>query len=149
MRFPYRQLAAGHSIVPLGGRWVRPRPIIGVTLVGPANSLYRDALLDTGADDCTFSESLVTLIGIDLTNAPAGSGQGIATGSIPIRYAEVTLRLTDGIEYREWRAWIGFTSGPLRSNLLGFAGFLRFFTATFHGDREEVELSVNSLYRGT
>jgi hypothetical protein len=33
--------------------------------------------------------------------------------------------------------------------LLGFAGCLQFFSAHFHGDREEVELSVNSLYRGT
>jgi hypothetical protein len=69
--------------------------------------------------------------------------------SAPVRYATVTLRLTDGIERREWTAWVGFTRAPLRRPLLGFAGFLQFFTATFHGDREEVELAVNSLYRGT
>jgi hypothetical protein len=33
--------------------------------------------------------------------------------------------------------------------LLGFAGFLQFFTATFRGDREEVELAVNVLYPGS
>ena len=33
--------------------------------------------------------------------------------------------------------------------LIGFAGFLQFFTATFHGDREQVELTVNALYPGT
>jgi hypothetical protein len=32
---------------------------------------------------------------------------------------------------------------------LGITGFLDYFTATFFGDREEVELPVNSLYRGT
>ena len=37
----------------------------------------------------------------------------------------------------------------LQSPLLGFAGFLQFFTATFRGDREEIELTVNSLYPGT
>ena len=44
-------------------------------------------------------------------------------------------------------AWVGFTSAPIRHPLLGFAGFLQYFTATFHGDREEVELAVNGTYR--
>ena len=33
--------------------------------------------------------------------------------------------------------------------LLGFAGCLQYFRANFMGDREEVELTVNSLYPGT
>ena len=45
--------------------------------------------------------------------------------------------------------WVGFTSAPLRRALLGFAGFLPFYSAHFHGDREEVELTVNTLYPGT
>jgi hypothetical protein len=67
----------------------------------------------------------------------------------PVRYAQVSLRVTDGRERREWAAWAGFTPAKLLSPLLGFAGFLQFFTATFHGDREQVELTVNSLYPGT
>ena len=67
----------------------------------------------------------------------------------PLRYAEVRLRMTDGKEFREWPAWVGFTSAPLRHPLLGFAGCLQFFGANFLGDREEVELTVNSLYPGT
>ena len=43
----------------------------------------------------------------------------------------------------------GLPPVKLQRPLLGFAGFLQFFTATFHGDREEVELTVNSLYAGT
>lgn len=42
-----------------------------------------------------------------------------------------------------------FTPVSLRQPLLGFAGFLQFFTAIYYGDREELELSVNSLYRGS
>jgi hypothetical protein len=60
----------------------------------------------------------------------------------------VTLRISDGIEFREWTATVGFVQTRLRHSLLGFAGFLQYFTATFHGDREEVELVVNSLYHG-
>jgi hypothetical protein len=37
----------------------------------------------------------------------------------------------------------------MQQPILGFAGFLQYFTATFIGDREEVELTVNSLYPGT
>jgi hypothetical protein len=65
------------------------------------------------------------------------------------RYAEVLLRLTDGREYREWPARIAFTSARLHLPLFGFAGFLQFFTATFQGDSEQVELTVNSKYPGT
>jgi hypothetical protein len=36
-----------------------------------------------------------------------------------------------------------------RYALLGFAGFLQYFTATFFGDLEEVELTVNAAYPGT
>jgi hypothetical protein len=63
--------------------------------------------------------------------------------------AEVTLRVADSKERREWKAWVAFSPVPLRQPLLGFAGFLQYFTATFHGDREEVELAVNSLYPGS
>jgi hypothetical protein len=66
-----------------------------------------------------------------------------------VRLAEVTLRLAGNNEQREWKAWVGFTAAPLRQPLLGYAGFLQFFTATFHGDREEVELAVNVTYAGT
>jgi hypothetical protein len=44
---------------------------------------------------------------------------------------------------------VGFTNAPLRFALLGFAGVMQVFTATFRGDREEVELAVNGLYPGS
>jgi hypothetical protein len=57
--------------------------------------------------------------------------------------------MTDGKEFCEWTGWVGFT--PVLSNyaLLGFAGCLQFFDATFYGALEEVELIVNRLYPGT
>lgn len=65
-----------------------------------------------------------------------------------MRYAPVTLRLTDGREFREWQATVGFTSVRLKHQLLGFAGCLQFFTSTFFGHLEEVELTINPLYPG-
>ncbi|HEY7156051.1 MAG TPA: retropepsin-like aspartic protease [Gemmataceae bacterium] len=149
LRFPYRNFRPAHQIVPLAGRIFRPRPVFSVTLSGPHGSAAQDALLDTGADDTVFPEWAVQRIGIDLTNAPLGHAGGLPQGSVPVRYARVTLRIADNHERREWEAWVGFTPSPIRFPVLGFIGFLQYFTATFHGDREEVELTVNNHYPGT
>lgn len=149
LRFHYSPIKMAHPVVPLGGRWVRPRPIVPITLVGPARSIAQNALFDTGADDTIFPARLAQLLGLDLTNAPTGLGRGAGRNDLPLKYAQITLRLTDGREYREWPGWVGFTSAPLSYPMLGFAGCLQFFAALFLGDREEIELTVNSLYPGT
>jgi hypothetical protein len=109
----------------------------------------RDGLLDTGSDDTVFHESVAVHIGVDLSGAPRGRAAGAAASAVPVRDAVVTLRLANQQEQREWPALIGFTAAPLRYPLLGYAGFLHFFDASFRGAREEVELTVNHLYAGT
>jgi hypothetical protein len=148
MRFRYKQLTARGPVPSLGGRATRPRPIIQVTLIGPLAVLAPRGLLDTSADDTVFPESFANQMGIDLTTAPVGQASGTGLATAQIRYAELDLRVSDGQEFRHWRAWVGFTSTPLKQPLLGFAGFLQYFTATFHGDLEEVELAVNTAYPG-
>ncbi|MGH7171371.1 MAG: aspartyl protease family protein [Gemmataceae bacterium] len=118
-------------------------------MIGSGNTYPLYGLLDTGADDTLFPEHIATRLGIDLSNAAIGHMKTATLMSVPVRYAQVLLRITDGVEQREWPAWVGFTPAPLNQPLLGFAGFLQFFTATFHGDREQVELTINSLYPGT
>jgi hypothetical protein len=147
--FRYKVVPVPHAVVSLGRRWSRPRPILPIAVVGPTNTSAVDGYLDTGSDDTVFSERLAARIGLDLTNAPVSRLTTATLSHAPVRYAQVTLRVTDGKEQREWPAWMGFTPAKLQSPLLGFAGFLQFFTATFRGDREEVELTVNNLYPGT
>jgi hypothetical protein len=147
--FAYRFHPAVGPVWSLGGRTGRPRPVVAVAVLGPAGSWTGTALLDTGSDDSVFPDDVATLIGLDLTNAPTGSASGVGMVSAPIRYAEVRLRLSDGNEFREWPARVGFTPTPIKRGLLGFAGFFQFFTATFDGDREHVELTVNATYPGT
>jgi hypothetical protein len=147
--FPYKVVPVQHSVLPLGGRWFRSRPLIIVSVIGPGNTFPTEGLLDTGADDTVFPESLAKFIGIDLGNAPIGQATTATLTDASVRYAQVILRLSDGKERREWPAWVGFTPAKLLSPLLGFAGFLQFFTTTFRGDREQAELTVNSLYPGT
>jgi predicted aspartyl protease len=117
-------------------------------MVGPADTEVCLGLLDTGATDAVFEEATAAKIGVDLTHAPLGEASGVGLVSASVRYAQVNLRVTDGREFREWPAKVGFTSAPLRWALLGFAGCLQFFHATFRGDVEEVELTVNPLYPG-
>jgi len=133
----------------LGGRWVRPRPLIGITLIGPAGTFFDAGLLDPGSDETIFPERAAIRAGIDLSGAPTGSVSGVGRAVVQLRYAEVTLRVAGVNELREWKAWVGFATSPLSRPLLGFAGFLQFFTAQFFGDSEEFELSVNSLNPGT
>jgi hypothetical protein len=122
--------------------------VVAVTIIGPLHSRVLEGLLDTGSDETVFPERYAAAIGVDLISAPAVRISGVSLAGVLMQQAEVTLRLTDGVEQFEWQAWVGFARG-LNRPLLGFAGFLQFFTATFHGDREQVELAANSFYRGT
>jgi hypothetical protein len=147
--FPYSTFPTPKPIWSLNNRLVRPRPMIIVAILGPAGTVVDKALLDTGADDSVFPDVVAGRIGIDLSNAPTGVAAGIGlSAAATVRYAECTLRISDGREYREWLARVGFTSAPIHRPLLGFAGFMQYFTATFHGDRESVELAVNATYAG-
>jgi hypothetical protein len=148
MLFRYQPFTAPLPVVSLGGRPDRPRPVVFLSVIGPAGTHGDEGHIDTGADDTVFEERVASLIGIDLTNAPVRTASGVGLVPSTVRYAQVTLRLTDGTEFREWPAWVGFTSARLKQPLLGYAGFLRFFTATFDGERERVELAVNGLYPG-
>jgi hypothetical protein len=149
MRFAYQKYAAAHPVISLDGRTDRPKPVIPLALVGPAATVTKDSLLDTGADDTIFPEALAVAVGVDLSTAPVLTASGVGKKAYQVRLAKVRLRLSDGQEQHEWDGWVGFTSAPLRRPLLGFSGGLQFFSACFHGDREIVELTVNSHYTGT
>src|SRR5437870_1829086 len=98
--YHYSPVPRGRAIVSLGGRFVRPRALIQVTVIGPTGNNVERAILDTGADDTVFSERLAGAIGIDLHGAPAGSASGIGSAPLPLRYAQVTLRLATNQERR-------------------------------------------------
>src|SRR4051794_1635484 len=109
MRFRDTPLRAKTPVVSLGGSQMRPRPIDPVSLIGPGNTQAIPGGLDSHADDTVFPEQYAVLTGIDLTNAPNGTAAGIGQAPVPVKYAQVPLRLTDGVERREWIAWVGFS----------------------------------------
>lgn len=147
--FPYRRLPSAAPIVPLGGRMERPRTLIDVTLIGPSATHVMTALLDNGADDTVFPASLASRLGLDLSAAPLHTLTGISGPPAPVAYAQLHLRITDGVEFREWLAWVGFTTARMAYPTLGYSGFLQYFDALFRGHLEEIELAVNAAYPGT
>ena len=131
----------------MGGSLILPRPLVAVRITGPSNSWLHDSLLDTGSDETVFEQSVAKIIGADLTRAQ--SRQIHLTGRKPLwcRYASVALRISDGLEETyERRAVVGFVNVPLWRPLLGYAGFLQFFDADFHGSEEEVFLKPNRAF---
>lgn len=148
MRFPYRRVRIRRPAPGLGGSLVRPRPVVTVSLLSPTAYDLQDALVDSGADDTVFPEAVAIRLRLDLSNAPVGEASGVGSVAIQLRFAPIQLRLTDGREFRQWTAVVGF-SPRVKQPLLGFAGCLQYFTTTCHGDLEEVELTVNSTYPGT
>ncbi len=149
MRFTYQLRRSRQPAIALGGRLFRPRPLVMTSITGPKDTFADLALLDTGSDDSVFHDRVARRIGLDLSNAPTGMAGGVGGGPVQVRFAQVALRLTDGSEFREWTAWIGFTPVPLVQPLLGYAGCLQYFHANFLGDQEAVELTVNTLYPGS
>ena len=149
MLFPYRMGRSPKPVITLGGQVQRPKAIIDVALLGPTKTILRQSLLDTGADDTVFSLSVANQAGIDLTGAPTMTCAGVGGLPYTVSYVQVPLRISDGKEFREWQAWVGFTSASMNRPLMGYAGFLQFFTATFYGDRKQVELAINADYPGT
>jgi|SRR5579884_3002621 len=147
--FPYLAQHYPRPLVTLRGATVRYRPIFAITVFGPSGDYPIDVLADTGADDILFPEWLAARIGLDLTNAPTGGGSVANLGTIPVRYAEVRLRLWNPHEQREWQAWVAFTSAPLRQGYFGQAGGLEYFEACFRHWRRELELTVAPTYPGT
>lgn len=148
MRFKYTQVPTSQPVPALGGRMSIPWPIVTVTVIGPQHSQALPVKIDSACDGTLFPEDLAAKLGIDLTNAETGQSFAANQGVMVVRFAQVVLRVTDGIEYREWPAKVGFTP-LLRRPLAGFGGFMQFFKTTFYGDIEEFELEVNSLYPGT
>jgi hypothetical protein len=98
VRFPYTLLKTKRPVYPLGGTFLRPRPIVPIVVSGPLGFRSYDACLDIGTDDTLFSKALATLPGIPLTQPP-NHGEAKPVGGRPIAYpyGRLTLRLSDGI----------------------------------------------------
>ncbi len=113
------------------------RPVIAVDVVGPNGVEELRGLVDTGADDTLLPDDLIESLGLVVIPGDTGIIKGIDGGKIPVQYARVNLILPG---YR-WSARVGLHGGF--NTILGHAGFLEYFTATFNGQRRHLTLTPN------
>jgi hypothetical protein len=135
-----RSSRPGNPIPSLGGGFVRYKPLIPLTVIGPGGRWGPYVSVDTSADDVVFPRYVAPLLGIDLNNAPQLRAGGVGGKSAPVLYAPVILELTDSIDTYRWRSVVGFTSAFMKFPLFGIAGGLEFFRTTLDGFRKEVEI---------
>lgn len=145
MKFPLRPYHFKSPIPSLSGTLIRYRPVIPITVSGPAATESSFVLVDSGSDDVVFPIATAHRIGIDLTHAPKRSSRGVGSSQgIGIMYADVMLLLSDSQETARWKATVGFTTAALRFPLFGIAGGLEFFRTTLDVSNREIELVMNA-----
>jgi hypothetical protein len=155
LRFPYRTVSITGA-VPLSlppGTTHRWRPVVPVTVrslqTGRTQNVLR-ALADSGADDTIFPLYLAIGLGVTLLGDPATTAPILWRGTPhTIRFGEVELMLNDGAASCRWRSVVAFSSAPLSFALLGQAGFLHYFNATFRGADRVTELEPVTSFPGT
>jgi hypothetical protein len=127
------------------------RPEVTIDVIGARRMQSLQALVDTGSDETVFPASLATTIGVQLDRASAGQASAVGGHVVQLVPGAVTLQIAlDGRNYR-WQAMIGFLEVAQPEDevaLLGYAGFLEFFRATFDSQSHELELTPNDRFPG-
>jgi hypothetical protein len=128
----------------------RLRPFAAVRVIGSSGQsrYFPTALLDTGSDNVVFPWTTVAFIRVALLASTQQQLRWHGT-SYPLRFANVEMQFFTRPASCRWPAVVGFSSAPLPYPLLGIAGCLEFFDATFRGEDHVVELSPNGTFPGT
>ena len=105
-------------------------------------------MLDPGADDTVFPLAIAGLLGVAL-RADSGHGLRWRGQGYPLRFGDVALELSDGLQVWRWSVVVGLSQAPLRYPILGMCGCLQFVDARFLGETRIVELETNRSYPGT
>jgi hypothetical protein len=112
------------------------RPEIPVTIEEPAGSATYAGMVDSGSDNTILPRSIADLLGIEVERASGPAAIAFGGRRIPLLAGEAILHLSRDGESLRWKAPVCFFEFPQddeESVLLGHAGFLEYFTATFDG----------------
>jgi hypothetical protein len=149
MRFGYASYEVDPSpAVPSG---VLHRPEVAIEVIGPKRVETIQALVDTGSDETVFPASLANEIGAQLEYASAGRASAVGGHAVQFVPGSVTLQLTQGGRTCRWQTAVGFLDAEQPEDeiaLLGYAGFLEYFLATFDSEGRELELTPNNRCPG-
>jgi predicted aspartyl protease len=145
MRFSYREYLAQ---VPGSSDFrLFVRPIINIRIRGEDAEVHSDALVDTGADETLLPLSYAGALGVELDWDSSSQAEGISGEKLAIYYGDVEIEIEQDGERITWKTTVGFADFGSPSDevaILGHGGCLEYFTATFDGEKAELELIPNS-----
>ena len=143
MIFPYVRHRVDKSVAIPTGEIARPE--VPIRISGPTNTIEILGLIDTGADHVFLSMLLAEVLGVVLRMEEAETAEGAGGQQLRLWPANVELELVADTQSYRWRIQAGFieTGDDPAAAYLGHAGFLEYFTATFDGDAQTVELISN------
>lgn len=121
--------------------------MIPIQVRGATGSASILGMLDTGADITLLPAELLPLIGSSFDADRSVQINGVGGEPLTAHFATVELSLGDQNKLYRWTAQVGFLEGRTVA-LLGHAGFLNYFSATFNGDRKRLTLRVNKRFPG-
>ncbi len=128
-----------------------PRPEVVIRVTGVADSVRVRGLVDTGAEVTLVPRRLADLIGAVVEPGESTSVIGFAGHQVEIVTGRVDWQLGEGEKALRWTSRVGFATFADPSDeeiILGHAGFLEFFRATFDGPSAMLELTPSDGFPG-
>jgi hypothetical protein len=122
------------------------RPEIPVTIVGPAGELSLIGLVDTGSDNTIFPHSVADLLQISTSLLEGAGATAFGGQRVELQIGDAVLRLHADDGDCAWKSQVCFYDFPSTEDdvvILGHAGFLDYFTATFDGKEAVLTLLPN------
>ena len=139
MRFPYQS----YPVRGLEGEpatWV-DRPTIPIRLIGSIGEFLSFGLVDTGADQTMLPDRYIEPLGVTIRPGDRANITALGGEALSVRFGLIDLQLgRRGVVHRR-SARVGFYAG--NKVILGHAGFLDDFTATFNGRKNYLTLTPN------
>lgn len=128
------------------------RPQVVLRLSGPAGDLFLLALVDTGADETIVPYSVADQIGIQVDDQRRNRAGGITGQHLELLAGQVELEIIGSDQSFRWSGPVSFAkfeSPDDECAILGHVGTLRYFTATFDGERQQGTLTPNRIFPGS
>lgn len=127
------------------------RPEIPITIAGPSGSMLVAGLVDTGSDHTILPKSVADDLGIPLEESEGPGATAFGGQAVELASGLVTLRIEADGETVQWNTavhFFDFAAGEAETVILGHAGFLDYFTATFDGKLGTLTLVTNDELPG-
>jgi hypothetical protein len=147
MIFPYVRYRVDESLAIPSGEIARPE--VKINLIGPNAIVEAAGLIDTGADQVFVPVRLAKMLGVEIDLNALEGAKGVGGHELRMWPGEIEIEIfADGGSYR-WSVNAGFIESDdnLAPALLGHAGFLEYFQATFDGEAQTIELIPNKQFQ--